>query len=339
ESDLYRITLDPAKGGTITSLMGKAMNNREFVDQTHERKFNEMRGNFYNDAGFLSSADSKARIEVLEKGPLRVKVAVHGHIGEHPFTQLLTVAQGEPRIDLGVTIDWKGNPGIGNDYAQQEKWVNEDLRKAFYDDREKLLVLFPLNLESQRVYKNAPFDVMESSLDNTFFTTWDSIKNNVILDWVDVTDSGNDFGMALFSDHTTSYAHGQDHPLGLTMQYSGMGLWGRNYRITGPTAVSYSIVPHQGKWDEAGIWSIGNTLKEPLMADVVKGTPDGRWQESVISLNGQGIELASTVFDGDDLLLRFFNAEGQEDAGAITVNKKVGMAGLEELDGRVTASL
>src|SRR5690606_33693871 len=91
ESDLYRITLDPAKGGTITSLVGKAMGNREFVDQLNERKFNELRGNFYNDGGFLSSADSEARIEVIEKGPLRVKVAVHGHIGEHPHTQLLTV--------------------------------------------------------------------------------------------------------------------------------------------------------------------------------------------------------------------------------------------------------
>lgn len=339
ESNLYRITIDPAKGGTITSLVGKAMDNREFVDQSHARMFNEMRGNFYNDGGFLSSADSEARIEVIEKGPLRVKVAVHGHIGTHPFTQLLTVDQGNPRIDLGVTIDWQGNPGIGNDYAQDTKWVQEDVRKAFYDDREKLLVLFPLNLESQRVYKNAPFDVMESPLENTFFTTWDSIKNNIILDWVDVTDENNTYGMALYSDHTTSYAHGQHHPLGLTMQYSGMGLWGRNYRITGPTEVTYSIVPHQGKWDEAGLWTIGNTLKEPLLVDVMNANSEGKWSQSMISITGKGMELASTVMEGDDLLLRIFNAEGYQDAAEITVSRAVDSAELVELDGRISAEL
>lgn len=339
ESDHYLISLDPAKGGAITSLIGKMMENREFVDQTSPRKFNELRGNFYNDGGFLSSADAKADIEVLEAGPLRAKVAVHGRVGDHPFTQYLTVIQGEPRIDFTVTFDWQGNPGIGNDYAQTTKWVQEDLRKAFYDDREKLLVLFPLNLTSQRVYKNAPFDVMESPLDNTFFTRWDSIKNNVILDWVAITDENNEHGVALFSDHTTSYAHGQNHPLGLTLQYSGMGLWGRNYRIAGPTTVNYSLIPHQGRWDKAGIWSEGNRLKEPLLMSFIHEDNAKNWVESAISVAGKGVELTSAVFDDDALLLRFFNAESLNDTTEITIDNAFDQAELVELDGRVLAEL
>jgi alpha-mannosidase len=101
------------------------------------------------------------------------------------------------------------------------KWQNP--KKAFYDDRYKLLAFFPLNLKGQKVYKNAPFDVIESHLSNTFYNTWDSIKNNIILNWVDVTDNQGKYGMALFTDHTTSYAHGADFPLALDIQYSGMG--------------------------------------------------------------------------------------------------------------------
>jgi alpha-mannosidase len=138
--------------------------------------------------------------------------------------------------------------------------------KAFYDDRNKLLAYFPLNLKGQKVYKNAPFDVTESRLDNTFFTRWDSIKNNVILNWVDVTDKDDQYGMALFTDHTTSYAHGEDFPLALNIQYSGMGLWGRDHQINGPTTIHYALVPHAGKWDKAGIEAENANWNEPLMA-------------------------------------------------------------------------
>src|SRR5690606_1910667 len=151
-----------------------------------------------------------------------------------------------------LKIDWKDNPGIGE--FDETDYQATALHKAFYNDRHKLLTLFPLALNGQKVYKNAPFDVTESKLNNTFFSTWDSIKNNILLNWVDITDAGNNYGCALFTDHTTSYAHGSDFPLGLTIQYSGQGLWGRDYRITHPTEINYALVPHEGKWDNAGIW-------------------------------------------------------------------------------------
>lgn len=45
--------------------------------------------------------------------------------------------------------------------------------------------------------------------------SWDSIKHNIVVNWVDEIAESNDIGVALFSDHTTSYAHGEDHPLSL----------------------------------------------------------------------------------------------------------------------------
>jgi alpha-mannosidase len=110
-------------------------------------------------------------------------------------------------------------------------------------------------------------------LENTFFTRWDSIKNNVILNWVDVTDKAGQYGMAIFTDHTTSYAHGKDFPLGLDIQYSGMGLWNRDHTINGPTTINYALVPHAGKWDKAGIQAESANWNEPLMAAVSNEHP------------------------------------------------------------------
>ncbi len=335
ETDLYTILIDPHKGGIITSLIAKKLNNKEFVDKANPRGFNELRGNFYKDGGFKSSEDHPADVQVLENGPLQVKLAVNGTIDNYPLTQYLTVGQGQQRIDLQVNIDWKGNPGIGEATPPGTyKWQNP--KKAFYDDRYKLLALFPLNIKGQKVYKNAPFDVTESRLSNTFYTRWDSIKNNVILNWVDVTDGQGKYGMALFTDHTTSYTHGADFPLGLDVQYSGMGLWGRDYKIDGPTTIHYSILPHAGKWDQSHIWTAGTVLAEPLIASIsdAKAMP-GNPARSFISINKPGFEISSMIFNGDTLLVRIYNAEGDASPRKITFNGKIEKAELVELNGAI----
>lgn len=333
ESDLYNITLDPHKGGAITSLVAKTLNNKEFVDKANARSFNELRGNFYNDGGFHSTADSAATISVIEKGPERVKLQIDGTIDHHPFTQRLTVANGQRRIDLQVKIDWKGNPGIGQ-ATPPNSFKATGPKKAFYNDKEKLLAMFPLNLKNQKVYKNAPFDVLQSRLKNTFFTSWDSIKNNILLNWVDVTDGNDNYGMALLADHTTNYAHGEDFPLGLTLEYSGIGLWGRDYRITGPTNVHYSLIPHTGKWDKSGLWTASEEWNQPLIVNMSDIAPAGAKSYSLLDTKTTGYDVTSLNADGNDLTVRIFNAQGTDAPQQIIFNGKAGKAELVELDGR-----
>ena len=331
ETDEYTLVINPVKGGVIESLVAKKLDGKQFVDKTNVRGFNELRGNFYNDGGFKSSKDAPAEVQVLESGPLQIKVAIKGTIDHYPFTQYLTLAQGQQRIDIKLNIDWKDNPGIGEATVPGTyKWQNP--KKAFYDDRYKMLALFPLNLPGQVVYKNAPFDVTKSRLANTFYNSWDSIKNNVILNWVDVTDRQGKYGMALFTDHTTSYAHGTDFPLGLDLQYSGMGLWGRDYKINGPTSISYSILPHEGKWDKSYIWSAGSAWSEPLMAFVTSSS-EKTGGRSLLTIDKPGYEITSMTYDGDDLLVRVFNAEGDAEPRVITFNGQISRAELVELNG------
>ncbi|MEO3406745.1 glycoside hydrolase family 38 C-terminal domain-containing protein [Mucilaginibacter sp. CAU 1740] len=335
ETDLYRVIIDPQHGGIIKSMVAKSIGDREFVDKANKLAFNELRGNFYNDGGFKSSKDNPVKVELLENGPLAIKVALHGTINGSTYTQVLSLKQGEPRIDIDLNIDWQGNPGIGEGIKPGTyKW--ELPAKPFYDDRNKLLALFSLNLKHQKVYKNAPFDVTESKLSNTFYSRWDSIKNNVIHTWVDVTGDNDKYGMALFTDHTTSYAHGQDFPLGLDIQYSGMGLWGRDYTINGPTQVHYALIPHAGKWDKAGIWVDATEWNEPLV--VYPGKPAGSVAKSLISTNNNNVEVTSVEFDGNDMLVRLFNAGATTDIKTL-LNLNADEAQLVELDGRVKQTL
>lgn len=339
ETDLYAVRLNPAKGGVIASLVAKK-SGREFVDTANVRRFDEIRGYFYNDGGFHSSADQPAAISILESGPVRVRVAVKGTIDHQPFEKIITLAQGQRVVDFDLRIDWQGNPGIGSEYGQAAPWDAKDNVKAFYDDRYKLSVLFPLNLESQTVYKNAPFDVTESKLTNTFFTRWDGIKNNIILNWVDVLDASNHYGLALLTDHTTSYQHGADAPLGLTLQYSGVGLWGQGYHITGPMEVRYALVPHAGKWDDAGIWTESDGWNQPLMATVMNaGAGPGGDRQSLLDATGTGFELPAVFFKDNDLIARIFNAEGGAQPRELSFHFKASKVQLVELDGRVIRDL
>jgi alpha-mannosidase len=334
ETDLYRLEFDPAKGGTIRSLIAKKMGNREFVDMKQERRFNELRGDFYEEGGFRSSADQPATVTIQESGPLRATVAISGRIAGNDFIQRVSVAEGAPVIDCSVHIDWKGNPRIG-EFEEKDGFRNS--RRAAYDDRFKLLALFPAALADQKIVKDAPYDVCESKLKDTFYNSWDQIKNNVILNWVDVTDRTGDHGLALFTDHTTSYTHGAEFPLGLTIQYAGKGLWGRDYRVDGPSEIHYALMPHSRAWDTAGVSSAAAAWQQPLIGTLATGgSADSR---SLIDPGKSGWEVPATFERDRVLFVRLFNATGSETAHDLAMSFEAQKIELVELDGRVIEEL
>ena len=337
ENDLYAIVIDPAKGGVIKSIKAKSLNGKEFVDVANERSFNEMRGYFYNEKAFLSSAQSPAKVEILEQGALSVKIAIHGKIGKHPFIQTIRLVQGEKRIDMTLKIDWEDNPGIGEGTPS----IREELHKPFYDSRYKLQVHFPANMKSQQIYKNAPFDVCESRHEDTFFNRWDEIKHNIIVNWVDLYDKTANHGLALFSDHTTSYAHGKDHPLALTVAYSGDGLFGRNFTITRPTEISYAIIPHAGTWTYSRIWSEGERINEPLLATLADSNrgQNQNPSRSLLNIQDNAYELSSIVCKGNDVYIRFFNAQSDASSKSVSFNLKADRVELVELNDELMETL
>jgi alpha-mannosidase len=292
----------------------------------------ELRGYFYDEERFHSSTDTPANITILEDHPLRTSVKVEGTVASHPFTKIITIAQGQKRIDFDLTIDWKENPGIGE---YRVKYDSRENRKGFYDDRFKLNVLFPTSLSSPKLYKNAPFDVCESRLDNTFFNTWDSIKHNIILNWVDLSQADGKYGLALLSDHTTSYSYGGDFPLGLTAQYSGPGLWGVDYKITQPLKMKFAIVPHKGKWNEAAITAESNAWNEPLVYSLHREA--GRKAKSLIDVENTGYEITAAKIDDGGIIVRLFNADGNNLPQKVAFNFPFSSVDEVDLNGTVVS--
>ena len=337
ETDLYRIVLDKHRGGSFKSFILKTQHNRELIDENNNNRFNALRGNFYNDGGIHASSDNPATINVIENGPLMSKVEIKGEIASQAFTQIIILYAGVQRIDCNLTINWKMNIGIGSGFKQRGGLEAKEMRKPFYNDSLKLLALFPVNIQTGKIYKDAPFDVTESKLNNTFFTSWDSIKNNIILNWVDLYDAKNNVGLALFTDHTTNYTYGPDFPLGLNVQYSGSGLWGRSHTITGPTSINYAILPHSGKWDADSIATASVNWNEPLVAFF--STKAVGPEKSLVNVSGTGLQVTATYWEGEDLMIRLFNAEGDDTVKKIYVGVKADQMQLIELDGKVRNDL
>ncbi|MBE8722744.1 glycoside hydrolase family 38 N-terminal domain-containing protein [Sphingobacterium pedocola] len=314
-NDMYQITLDKAKGGTIKSLVVKHANNKEFANQDTMYRLGEIAGHFYDEQRFYSSKQQEARITVLQDNAFLSQVKVEGYIASHPFTQIITLEAGQKRIDFDLKIDWEGNVGIG-EYKQEHNWT--DNRRAYTDDRYKLKIMFPNSLNSPTLYKNAPFDVCESRLDSTFFGKWDEIKHNVILNWIDLTEEDNEYGLTVLSDHTTSYVYGPEYPLSLTAQYSGIGLWGVNYGITEALHMKFALVPHTGKWDEANIPLESASWNEPLLAGYHINV--AMKDRTFVDTHESGFEISTMKVEKDNILLRLFNSTGNHKPQRITLH-------------------
>ena len=166
--------------------------------------------------------------------------------------------------------------------------------------------------------------------------TWDNIKHNIILHWVDLAEQNGGYGLALLSDHTTSYSYGADAPLGLTVQYSGNGLWGRDYPIDGPTHIRFAVVPHRRAWDAAGIQEENRRWNEPLLCTfAAQAAAD---EASLIDAAGTGYEISAAYLDGEQIVVRLFNADGDGTPQKIRFAFPLSKVEQTDLNGNATAA-
>ena len=306
ENGLVALTFDLLHGGTIISLRYRG---KEWVDDKAGYRFAELRGFFYGDGGYRSSSEEPVTCTVIQSSsPLIQSVRMEGTIDGAPFAQTFTLRSGSPRIDCELEIGWNADRGIGEYRQSARRW--QEPRRAFCDDRYKLNILFPTAFDVPELWKNAPFDVCKSEQESTAFSAWDDIHHNIILHWVDVKDAQGSAALALFTDHTTSYSFAPDYPLALTAQYSGVGLWGRGYPITRPLHFRYALLPHEGTWDEADVEAESACWNEPLQVAVAPGTAG--ITRSLIDVEGTGYQLSCVRPTRDGVLLRLYNADGND---------------------------
>ena len=335
ENECCRITVDPARGGTIRELRVKGPDgSEEWTDPQSEYAFGELRGHFCDNGGFRSSTETPARVTRGRNGDLEQWLLIEGTIASHPFTQRITLRKGSPEIEISLRIDWQHNECIG-EFRQRDAYANP--RRACYDDRYKLTMLFPAALDDPHLDKDAPFDVCRSTLGDTHYNDWRAIKHQVLLHWVDLAEAGRrGRGLALLSDRTTTYRHGTGEPLGLTVQYSGGGLWGCDYPLDGPTQIDCVLLPHRGGWDRAGVDRASVRHNEPLLCSLHADAAMER--RSLLDTGATGYEVVAAYPADGGVVVRLFNASGSGRPAKIGFGRPFRRIDLTDLNGNPTAA-
>lgn len=340
ESDLYRIRIDPARGGAITSLVDK-QTQKEFCDPSSVRLFNEYYGYFIAQQKWRSSAETGARVNIIEYGPIRAQVHIAGEVGDCPFQCNISVVQGCRRIDFQTRFIFAEDTWIGDPWDIKPENRRSEPRRSSNDGRWKLNAFFPTTLRNQAIFKNAAYDVCRSRNVDTFFQRWDEIKHNIITNWVDIYDELEDFGLAVMSDHSTGYTHGPTFPLALVMGWGGEGgFWWGKCPLRGVQQTSYGIIPHKGNWSNARLLTETSRWNEPLLTQIMEQEPASHdAQRSMVRITGGAVEVPTLLIEKNNLLIRLFNGEGENSRRTVSLDARISRAELIELDGRVIRSL
>lgn len=337
ESDLYRLRFDAHRGGGIASLYGKALG-QEFCEPG--KLLNEFRGFFIEQNRWRSSAEGAAHIEVIEAGPLRVKVLIRGEVGGCPFRCEATVVQGQPRIDFASSFHFGEDTWIGDPWDIQPANRMKERRRSSNHGRYKLQALFPAALGEVAIFKNSAFDVCHSRNASTNFERWDEIKHNIVTNWVDAYSSEQDRGMAVFSDRTTAYSCGDGDPLGLVLGWGWeAGFWWGRCPLRGEQESLYSLIPHCGRWTDAELWRQNAAKEEPIEARWMETAPSETSSFSYVRVSPASMILSAAYMNGPDLEVRVFHADDRPGACRLQFGFEAAAAHLVELDGRIAEAL
>lgn len=336
ESDVYSISLDLSKGGVITSLWDK-VHHVQIASADKQYHFNEYRGFFIEENAFRSSSDHPAQAEILESGPVHAAVRLNGKIGHVPFTQEISITRGERAISCAATFHFPEKTYIGEPHTIMPPDNKEERHRSYHDSRYKLCAYFPTSFEQKKLFKDAAYDVCESRLENTHFKRWDEIKHNVMLGWADV--NNGKLGLAIMADHTTSYSHGSDSPLALTLAWGWDGgyWWGRR-QLKGNHTVCYTILPHQGTWQEGNVWhEYQKTLHKPYTQRMAH--PLASVTSEFLSVSGDCE--ASAVYAAPDgkICVRLFNPMEDQRVSISLPENLISDCNLSQLDGKAISSL
>ena len=218
--------------------------------------------------------------EVGACGPLLASLRLRFRIGTaSTLTQELILYAHDRRIDLHTEIDW-------------------------HEERRLLRVEFPLAVRSGRATYEIAFGAIERPTRPT--NSFDAAKFEVPLHrWLDLSECG--YGVALLNDGKYGGSvHGHVAALSL--------LKGPRFPDPGSDlglhVFTYSLLPHAGSWQEAGVSSAARILNAPPR--LLTGRPHAAqldWLDATPT--GISLEALKRAEDGDGWILRTVELHGQ----------------------------
>ncbi len=248
---------------------------------------------FYDDK--MWTADPATSIRLLDAGPLRATLEIKRRILHSSYVQRISLSYNSPRLDIETKINWT------------ERHIL--LKTAFPVD-----ILAP-----QATYEIQWGNVQRPTHRNT---SWDWARFETCAQkWVDLSE-GN-YGISVLND--CKYGHDiRDNVIRISLL--------RSPTYPDPTAdqgehtFTYSLLPHQGNWDERTIGA-AYALNDPLIVHTAErkrsnnAGPVKSAEKPISLINGANpnivIETIKRAEDGNGIIVRLY--ESQRCRGPVTL--------------------
>lgn len=211
-----------------------------------------------------------------ETGPVRTVVGIRLEFADSVVEQEVVLYPDLPRIDFVNRAEWNNHHQL-------------------------LRVNFPANINATRASYEIQFGNVERETTNNH--SWDTAKFEVCAHkWADLSENG--LGLSLLND--CKYGHSvKDGEMGLTLVKAGT--YPNPDADMGIHEFTYSVYPHQGRWQEAFTVEMAYGLNvPPVTAPVPKmGAGDGL---SLLSIDQPNcfFETIKKAEDGDGYILRIY---------------------------------
>jgi alpha-mannosidase len=224
-----------------------------------------------------------------------VKTAWFQDAWTHPWTypQILK----KSRIDFDLVIDWQG----------KNKMVK---------------VAFPLNVKSPQATYEIPYGTIKRPSKG---------EEHVAQKWVDISE--NDYGVSLINDSRYGYDVTEN-----VIRLSVLRSPDKPVKATdeaGTHQLKYALYPHTGRWQEANVMQKAYEFNNPLIT-VVDSVHGGDLSpvHSFIEITPKNliISVLKKAEDSDDLIVRFYETEGEECTANIVLSEHLPIDAVHKID-------
>lgn len=242
------------------------------------------------------------RVEVVERGPVRIAVEVEKRFGGSRIVQRISLGP-TPGVRFDTLVDWRQN--------------------------EKLLkVAFPVNVNSSRATYEIQFGNLERPTHRN--TAWDLAKFEVCgHKWIDLSEG--DQGVALLND--SKYGH---DVLGNLMRITLL----RAPKAPDPECdmgvhrFTYVMLPHYGAYNWAGVVQAGYAINAPTRYRVIGRSPGPGLQDGpFVSCNDRNIviEAVKKAEDSKSIICRLYECHNARGRAEIRLARPIRRAALCDL--------
>jgi len=303
ENDYLRVDIDPADG-TVAGIFDKANGINVLADRGNRLVVLDDPSDTWSH-GVQAYRDEIGQfeavsIDLVERGPVRATVRVTSVFGDSTIVQDISLYHGLARVDFNLEVDW-------------------------HERRRMLKVAFPVNV-------SRPVATFETPYANIVRPpTGDEEPGQ---SWIDVTGSGERrtrYGASLLNDSKYGFDI-KDAEMRMSILRSPVYgfhdprqfIPGEEYDWTdqGQQRLAYSLLPHRGGWQEGRTVNRAQEFNNPLLCRAA-APHQGRLPAcgSFVQVEPETVILtvAKQAEDDDSLLLRMYEAYGQDTRATVSV--------------------